>query len=700
MSSRRRVVVLGGGMAGLTAAWQLSRPGWRDELESITVYQRGGRLGGKGASSRGVHDRIEEHGLHVWMGYYENAFRLMRDVYGQLDRPVTDPGCPIRTIDDAFLPAGRLGVGDYHGGEWSHWVAEVPPAGAPPEGSSTNGPATVSDVVRRAARLLPALLAPPPPTPASRPTGVFLTGSPLRPGAPDDQPPLASLAGLRGLLRQAELAALVAGVEGLAAISRTANADQSPAVAAVLSQLDELRASLSHRLRRHTSGRRLLQLADLGAGCIQGAVADRLLEGDGFSKIDHLDFREWLSDRVDPTTLDSPFIRGLYDLVFAYEGGRRDRPRFSAGLGLFLAGRLFFEYEGSIFWKMRAGMGEVVFAPLYQALQARGVAIQLYHRVDELVLDDDATTVTSIRLGRQPAPADADPLLPIKGLPCFRASQPGGDAPWTTDPESLWCDRANETQVELRAGIDFDVAVLAVSLGMVPWIAPALVARQPPWQRMIDGVGTVATQALQVWLRSPERALGWEHPGATVSGYEPPFDTYASMSHLVPLEGWPDGDEPGTIGYFCGALADEDCPDPASADAAAHRHTDRFLAEQVQVFWPEAVDPGGALRRDALCGDEAASIYVRANTDPSDRYVQSLPGSGALRLRADESGVDNLVLAGDWTRCGLDAGCIEAAVMSGIQAANVVTGRPITEGLVGRWMGLESRVEEPVDARA
>ena len=26
----------------------------------------------------GVADRIEEHGLHLWMGFYENAFRLMR----------------------------------------------------------------------------------------------------------------------------------------------------------------------------------------------------------------------------------------------------------------------------------------------------------------------------------------------------------------------------------------------------------------------------------------------------------------------------------------------------------------------------------------------------------------------------------------------------------------------------------------------
>ena len=39
-------------MAAMAAAWRLSEPGWRGELESITVYQRGWRLGGKGASSK------------------------------------------------------------------------------------------------------------------------------------------------------------------------------------------------------------------------------------------------------------------------------------------------------------------------------------------------------------------------------------------------------------------------------------------------------------------------------------------------------------------------------------------------------------------------------------------------------------------------------------------------------------------------
>ena len=118
----RRVVVLGGGMAGLAAAWRLSDPSRREEIE-VTVYQRGWRLGGKGASSRGAHGRIEEHGLHVWFGYYDNAFALMREVYDELDRDRTDPACPIRSWRDAFTEADDVGVEDGAGGSWSHWVA-------------------------------------------------------------------------------------------------------------------------------------------------------------------------------------------------------------------------------------------------------------------------------------------------------------------------------------------------------------------------------------------------------------------------------------------------------------------------------------------------------------------------------------------------------------------------------------------------
>ncbi len=86
--AKQKVAVLGGGVGAMTTAFYLtSFPGWRDRYD-LTVYQLGWRLGGKGASGRNQqeHDRIEEHGLHMFFGFYDNAFATMQRRYGELGR--------------------------------------------------------------------------------------------------------------------------------------------------------------------------------------------------------------------------------------------------------------------------------------------------------------------------------------------------------------------------------------------------------------------------------------------------------------------------------------------------------------------------------------------------------------------------------------------------------------------------------------
>ena len=100
----------------------LSEPGWRDRFDSITVYQRGWRLGGKAASSRGPNGRIEEHGLHIWLGYYENAFGMLRECYSEIDRATNDPDAPITTWDQALIPGDNLGLADRFGSDWLMWL--------------------------------------------------------------------------------------------------------------------------------------------------------------------------------------------------------------------------------------------------------------------------------------------------------------------------------------------------------------------------------------------------------------------------------------------------------------------------------------------------------------------------------------------------------------------------------------------------
>jgi uncharacterized protein with NAD-binding domain and iron-sulfur cluster len=150
-----KVAILGGGMAGLSVAWRLSEPGWRNRFDSITVYQRGWRLGGKGASSRGPHGRIEEHGLHIWLGCYENAFGLLRECYAELDRATTDPEAPIRSWDEALIPAETIGLAEQWDDDWLVWLGRFSHNNESPGDPQNSGrEMTVPGFIRRAMRLI------------------------------------------------------------------------------------------------------------------------------------------------------------------------------------------------------------------------------------------------------------------------------------------------------------------------------------------------------------------------------------------------------------------------------------------------------------------------------------------------------------------------------------------------------------------
>jgi len=137
-------------------------------------------------------------------------------------------------------------------------------------------------------------------------------------------------------------------------------------------------------------------------------------------------------------------------------------------------------------------------------------------------------------------------------------------------------------------------------------------------------------------------------------------------------------------------LAKDAALDPDGADTRVRRNARAFLDHAAGHYWPGAATDDGRFRWELLTGGDLDAQYWRANVDPSDQYVQSLPGTGRARLRADGSGYENLVLAGDWIDCGLNAGCIEAAAIAGVQAANAVRRRPLMDDVLGLWCYFES----------
>ena len=74
---------------------------------------------------------------------------------------------------------------------------------------------------------------------------------------------------------------------------------------------------------------------------------------------------------------------------------------------------------------------------------------------------------------------------------------------------------------------------------MVPIVAGELIMDRPEWRDMAAHVGTVATQAFQIWLGPDEASLGCNRPGATVSAYLPPFDHLVLDAPDVVGRDWP-----------------------------------------------------------------------------------------------------------------------------------------------------------------
>lgn len=664
-------------MAGLSAAWRLSEPGWRERFDSITVYQRGWRLGGKAASSRGENGRIEEHGLHVWLGSYDNGFSLLRDCYAELDRATTDPQAPIRTWQQAMIPSDNLAVADRTHDDWLVWLGRFARnRELPGEPDATGREMTVVGFLRRALQLILDFADS---LGEAAPVGLVLSTSPDAASGP--APHTRSIE----VVRRGVTAALAA----------LADPPPQRAESRLIERvLNAIRVALDYDHR--PDHKRVWLLLSLVTATVRGLIADNLATDPlGFRAINDEDFGDWiLRHGAHPDVLEFQLVRGLYDMVFGYRDGDRARPAFAAGLAMLLTGKMLFQYKGALFWKMTAGMGDVVIAPLYQVLRQRGVTFEFFHRIDALHLDPGHRAIEAITVGRQLRLAAGvnhyEPLVRVRGLPVFPNAPIASQVESNTEIGSLEShfDTRDGAEIRLlRSGVDFDHVVLAVSLGMVDIVAGELTADRPEWREMTTQVRTVATQAFQIWLRPDEATLGWHHPGVTSSGYVAPFDTWASMPQTLWAEDWPEDDRPGTVAYFCGALR---MPRPTTEENLEYVHrcenqvrTDAvsYLDHHVHLYLPDASTEHGFAwhllsgadgRRGA---DALATQHVSANIDPSDRYVQSVPRSDRYRLRPDESGYDNLVLAGDWTDCGMNAGCIEAAVMSGFQAANALLGR-------------------------
>jgi uncharacterized protein with NAD-binding domain and iron-sulfur cluster len=712
---REKVAVLGGGPAAVTAAFELTAtPELRDRFE-VTVHQLGWRLGGKCASGRNPERswRIEEHGLHVWFGFYDNAFRAMRAAYDELDRP---PGHPLATLEDAFKGCDEVVLYDRQGDGWESFALVAPPNGQTPGAdaglpdfweiaergcrwaierwdSLTDERPEISNAAAQHRRLSPAWMLD---AAATLGAGAGVVG---RGG--ENLLHLAHHVARTG--RQLGALPRPLALPGVVKRGPLGQPWSEHLLAILLTRFRDWLWDfvVRDRCQQDPHLRLFFTIFDTFASAAIGVVEDGVLEH-GWEEINDRELCEWLASHgakqvtVGATPeLRSPLLRSIYDVAFGYPEGVIANANVAAGTAINDLLRLMFSYRGSLIYKMQAGMGDTVLTPFYEVLQRRGVKFEFFHAVTDLDVSDDGLLLDSIEVVPQVELTDGayDPLVDVEGLECW-PSEPCWEQ--LKDGERLKREAVDfesepnplkRKALTLRRGVDFDSVVLGIPVGALPRLCAKIAKRHTRFQRMLDSAVTVRTQAFQLWLSKTTPELGWAHGTDSVVGcYVEPLDTWCDMSHLIPREGWSKADGVHGIAYFCGVLDERKGESQAAASARAKDNARAFLEGDIGTLWPQSLRPSsGAFdwpllidRTRARGAARLDSQYWRANVSDSERYVLTPAGSVADRLGADESGVGNLVLAGDWTRNGIDGGCVEAAMTSGMQAARALIGHERT----------------------
>ncbi len=676
-----KIAILGAGPAGLATAWALSAPEQRERFE-ITLYQPGWQAGGLCSTGRVTPQMwVNQNGTHYLFGAYVNSFQLCRQAYDELARAGHEQ---FGRFEEQFVHRDRVVLEQFFDGRWTQWPIEFPTnLRRPGEGIARPQPADLAGMLLQ---WLFHAVAGAEGLDRMHECGVF-------PEYGDQVPRWRRrLSRLSAPLVDGGVRAAVVALGRARDVWRTSGPDLEGPRAGLVLALEGLRrvlaAVLGDRVDTRLFARRLWILADLAISVTRGLLADRALRRDGYAGVDALDLREWLTRwGASALAVESPVITAWYNAIAGYEGGDVRRPNVSAGVSLGCLSHLMLGYSGSFAYQIVWGIGDSFIAPIYRALALRGVRFAFFHRVWDLVPDPTGSRIESIELERQVDLVEGDPLgyrplVPHDERPVWPDqpdwSQVTGGDPGGPRLDSFYAPRRGAT-VELRAGRDFDAVVSAMGSATYRYYARGLIEQKARWRAIVERLQTVETQSLRLWFTDELPQLGWTHGPPIVSGFAQPFATWEDPTPLLETERW--AVPPRTLAHLFGPLPhprvypepDEDPDYEARQQQHAERDAGAWLDHALGHLWPGAADPS---RPPALDPDRLVHRQIRANPGPVQAYTMITAGSLAHRPRAEDSGYDNLVLAGDWTRNGFDVGSFEGAVLSGWWASRALSGFP------------------------
>jgi uncharacterized protein with NAD-binding domain and iron-sulfur cluster len=727
---KKKIAVLGGGIGALATIYGITEtPGWQDKYD-ITVYQLGWRLGGKGASGRNreIADRVEEHGLHIWCGYYDNAFNMIQKCYAELGRPAD---APLATWNMAFKPHSTIVLEEYGGildKSWRHWPVsfrpdhEVPGYGV----ERDHHPRVFFGHLREGLELLHKEMKQHVTKHESSRAHLVRHLSKHRNHLLGD-----ILGAMAGAIEKPVEAFVDHEIEqffhwlqskyeqlpqrhskAAKSVPEKGSGEAAHWRNVILELLDLFEQLLKPFAEAFDSLRRIVILLELGLAIAKGILEDGVL-WDGYDAINQYDFVEWLIKHgCSESAANSAAVRSFYDLVLGFPDGKMTVVGDGVGIGGNVsAGELLHAYilivlcyKGAVMWKMQAGMGDTVMTPLYQVLKRRGVHFEFFNKVADLRLSDDKQSIGAIDIEIQatlkPGLNEYMPLYDVKDLACWPSAplyeqlEQGEQLKREhINLESAWTPWKPVARKTLKLGEDFDSVVLGISVAALPYITSELMAASERWKTMLDQANTSQTQAMQLWMNVNLEETGWPLPAPVLDGYAEPFNTWANMDQTLDKENWPQDALPFSISYFCDNMKDADPIPPFSDHSFPARELERVKADGLRWLerytghlWPYAVQQNGeALDWSTLVDLQNRSgigrldgQYFRANIDPTERYVCNAKNTNQYRLKTDASGFANLYLAGDWIDNGtLNLGCVESTVISGLQAARALTGYPL-----------------------
>ena len=705
-----RVAILGGGPAACAAALYLARQ--QDRYE-VAMYSTGYRLGGKCQSWRDPDKayRIEEHGLHAFLGFYHNAFTSVHDAY---ESAFTAPGLGKALYSRAFHQEPHNGVMVFRNNKWSYCATPGRTTPGPLPGSTiagvTSGQALHLAVEHAFTRVLDhiAAIATEHPLLGKLMAAIRREIAALR----GDLAAHTGEVARTGLFHPIELVEGRAGRRGLNWVR---------AAAARLVQFD---TSLSTYIWFLWTG--IDTLLTIIIGLLRSPVQS-------LNELDDVDFRVWLRANGLRETGDEHWsvIDQVYETLFAHQAADPKRPPCEEIdtnvrpdlLACGVAMRWFllesFGDQGAPAYRFTYSCAQTMMTPFYLAMKQLGAKVHFFHTVTGLEVTGTGVDrrLTAVKLSQQAEVAAGsaayEPLIreDLEGNPPELHDWPK-DPHWDLLVDGEWYKRNNidffnawqtdrntrAKPVELRQGVDFDLCVLGVPIGALPLVDspltdPSRPDADPRWKRMIEGIAVTQTMSFQLWITEPSSSLLAE-PRGLLTSYVQPEPSYGDFTPLLHYETWAEP-RPQYVAYFTGSsvsgkptLPPACGPDyPERMQKAWNTQVHTWLENNYKAFYNGTSTPTyfrGFLELLAVEGKTLTPEqrldwqHIIADVQPSNLYVLSQPGAMALRLGQAESGVKGLILCGDWTRTDLNCGCVEAATSSGMLASRAISNEPRT----------------------